>query len=74
MRTIVDLPEDLVRALDAMGRERGASRAALVLVREAVRSYLERTRRVPREAFGLWRDLGGDGIAYQEPLRDEWTA
>lgn len=72
MRTIVDLPEDLVQALDAMGRERGASRAALV--REAVSDYLDRNRRDPREAFGLWRDHREDGVAYQERLRNEWNA
>lgn len=72
MRTIVELPEDLVQALDAIGLERRASRAALV--REAVRDYLERNRRDPREAFGLWRDRDEDGIAYQVRLRDEWDA
>ncbi|HZJ08492.1 MAG TPA: ribbon-helix-helix protein, CopG family [Trueperaceae bacterium] len=71
MRTIIDLPEDLAQALDAMGRERGASRAALV--REAVRDYLDRNRRDPREAFGLWRDRTEEAIDYQERLRDEWN-
>ena len=61
-----------MQALDALGRERGASRAALV--REAVADYLARNRRDPREAFGLWRDRAEDGIAYQERLRDEWDA
>ena len=44
------------------------------LVREAVSDFLERNRRDPREAFGLWRDRGEDGIAYQERLRGEWDA
>jgi hypothetical protein len=26
-----------------------------------------------RGGFGLWKDAPGDGIAYQEEIRSEWT-
>ena len=71
MRTIVDLPDDDVKRLAALGKRGRVSRAELV--RRAVREYL--SRHAPPEtdeAFGLWKDRGEDGLAYQRRLRDEW--
>ena len=70
MRTIIDLPERHVEALDRLARERRASRAALV--REAVDLYLERQAVDGREvAFGGW-EADEDGVAMQRRLRGEW--
>jgi metal-responsive CopG/Arc/MetJ family transcriptional regulator len=70
MRTLVDIPEPELRALDELGARRSASRAKLI--REAVRDYLERNQSGDLDAaFGLWRG-GEDGLADQERLRGEW--
>ncbi len=73
MRTIIDLPEDQLRALDAWRRPLGISRAEAV--RRAVANLLEdedRAREAVDAAFGLWRDRAPDGLAEQERLRAEW--
>lgn len=72
MRTIIDLPDETVRALDELRRSTGRSRAALV--REAVERYLDlRADRDRAAAFGAWRDHGVDGLALQRQLRREWS-
>lgn len=73
MRTIIDLPDDQLHALDAWRRPRGLSRAEAV--RRAVTTLLERevqARASVEAAFGLWRDRAVDGLAEQERLRQEW--
>ncbi|MCB9666046.1 MAG: ribbon-helix-helix protein, CopG family [Alphaproteobacteria bacterium] len=73
MRTIVELPEDQLRALDAWSRARGISRAEAV--RRAVAHLLQdatQVRAAADAAFGLWRDREVDGLAEQERLRAEW--
>jgi predicted transcriptional regulator len=71
LRIAVDIPDaDLIR-LDALAKARGVSRAQLI--REAVAAYLVRQASDPIEAgFGLWKDRGEDGLAYQRRMRDEW--
>ncbi len=71
MRTLVDLPEGDVEALDRIAERRDASRAKII--RQAVREYLAKAS--PSEsdaAFGLWADRREDGLAYQRRLRSEW--
>jgi predicted DNA-binding protein len=71
MRTIVELPDDAVEALDRLRHATGRSRAALV--REAVERYLDSHEGADRAAaFGAWRDLELDGLALQRRLRSEW--
>jgi metal-responsive CopG/Arc/MetJ family transcriptional regulator len=71
MRTLVDLPEPDIRALDQLGQQRRVSRAKII--RQAVRDYLAKTRTEGVDsAFGLWRDQAVDGLEYQRKLRDEW--
>jgi len=72
MRTIIDLPEDQLEALDGICQREEISRAEAV--RQAV-SLLVRQRGASRSglAFGLWRGRGAsDGLRYQERLRREW--
>ena len=71
MRTIIDLPADQLEALDGICRREQISRA------EAIRrgvALLIRDGGNPaaRAAFGLWRERGEDGLAYQRRLRREW--
>lgn len=80
MRTIVDLPEDQVKALDSMGKKNDISRAELV--RRAVSLYLENESRSAKSNldryFGIFKDdptvfEGLDGLAWQKKMRDEWA-
>jgi len=71
MKTLVNIPEPDIRALDDIGRRRGESRAKVI--RAAVGDYLARHRPTPLDdALGLWGEGGEDGLAYQERLRAEW--
>lgn len=72
MRTIIELPDDQIEALDGICRRDGISRAEAV--RQAV-TLLMRERSASRSglAFGIWRGKDAvDGLAYQEKLRREW--
>lgn len=71
MRTIVELPEDQLRALAEICRREKISRAEAI--RRAVARYArEAAGERSREAFGLWRGRGADGLAYERRLRKEW--
>lgn len=73
MRTIIEIPDEQLRALDAWRRTRGMTRAEAV--RRAVAGLLQdedEVRRAVDSAFGLWRGRGLDGLSEQERLRAEW--
>ena len=71
MRTLVDIGEGQIRALDELAKKEKKSRAALI--RAAVEDYLAKHRPKPlRDAFGLWGHRQVDGLAYQERVRGEW--
>lgn len=71
MRTLVDIRETQIQALDELSRNQKLSRAALI--REAIDDYLSRHRREQAtDAFGLWGNHRIDGLAYQERMRSEW--
>lgn len=70
MRTLVDIPEQAVRRLDARARSEGVSRAALI--REAIDRWLgpEEVLSI-NDVFGLWADYDIDGLEFQRELRAE---
>lgn len=80
MRTIVDLPEDQVKALDSLGKTQDLSRAELV--RRAVASYLDAERKAAAtenldQYYGFLDDAPGafdglDSVDYQRKIRGEW--
>lgn len=71
MRTLVDMSEAQIDALDLIARREQRSRAALI--RTAVDDYLERHhRREVDDGFGLWGNGKVDGLDYQEKVRGEW--
>jgi predicted transcriptional regulator len=71
MRTMVDLTDAQVLALDELARKEKRSRAALI--RQAIDEYLARKpSKEDSDAFGLWGKPGVDGLAYQEKVRREW--
>ena len=71
MRTLVDLGESQIKALDELSKKEKRSRAALV--RQAIDDYLAKHRgQREGEVFGLWGNRKVDGLAYQERVRSEW--
>ena len=72
MRTIIELPEDQLEALDGICRRDEISRAEAI--RQAVALLIKRSGAGTSErAFGLWRNRPRlDGLRYQERLRREW--
>jgi predicted transcriptional regulator len=71
MRTLVDLGDSQVEALDRLARRQDRSRASLI--REAVDDYLGRhCRESEDEAFGSWGKDAAEGLAFQERARGEW--
>jgi hypothetical protein len=73
MRTIIEVPEAQLDALDALCRRENISRAEAI--RRAVAAYVGRASAAARaSAFGLWRDRGIDALAYERGLRAEWDA
>jgi metal-responsive CopG/Arc/MetJ family transcriptional regulator len=71
MRTLVDIPDESLGALEDLRARRGVSRAALI--RAAIGDYLKQNPPPdPTEAFGLWRERAVDGLEYQRRQRDEW--
>jgi metal-responsive CopG/Arc/MetJ family transcriptional regulator len=71
MRTLVDLGETQVQALDELAHKEKRSRAAVI--RQAIDEYLLRRRKHEElDAFGLWGERKVDGLVYQEQVRSEW--
>ncbi len=71
MRTIIDLPPELIEGLAVIAEKEQKSRSALI--REAVSEYL--VQRKPAEmvdAFGLWAERDVDGLEYEDQIRAEW--
>jgi predicted transcriptional regulator len=73
MRTIIEVPDEVIESLDRVGRLRKRSRAALI--REAITDYLH-NKTLPESdaAFGLWKGKDREGLEYQERLRSEWDS
>jgi metal-responsive CopG/Arc/MetJ family transcriptional regulator len=71
MRTLVDLGDTQIQALDELSKKEKQSRAALI--RRAIDDYLAKQHsKQENDAFGLWGNRKVDGLAYQEKVRREW--
>jgi metal-responsive CopG/Arc/MetJ family transcriptional regulator len=71
MRTLVDLGDTQIQALDELSKKEKQSRAALI--RQAIDDFLmKRHSGKEDDAFGLWGKRKIDGLAYQEKVRREW--
>jgi metal-responsive CopG/Arc/MetJ family transcriptional regulator len=70
MRTIVDLPKDLIDQLDQRAAGEQLSRAEVVrrLLIKAVAA--QDTKKDWSRFVGLWEDRALDGVAFQRALRD----
>jgi len=71
MRTIIDLPEQDIHALDGHCSREHISRAEAV--RRAVSGYLKKHQGDGDAAFGLWQGRQKEGLSYQDDMRDEWS-
>jgi predicted transcriptional regulator len=71
MRTLVDLSDRQVAALEELSKRERRSRAALI--RQAIEDYLAKRRsQQESDAFGLWGERKVDGLTYQKKVRSEW--
>ncbi|MEK1929276.1 MAG: CopG family transcriptional regulator [Pararhizobium sp.] len=71
MRTLIDLTEQQVQALDDIAKAEKLSHERSSAPRSTPMSYVTV---VPKNdnAFGLWGERGTDGLEYQEKVRSEW--
>jgi len=72
MRTLVDIPEDDVRWLDARARQQNKSRAA-VLRDLVAASRAEANKDWIARGAGYWKDRDdiGDAVEYQRAMRED---
>ena len=73
MRTIIEVPDEIIQSLDRVCGSEKRSRAALI--REAIIEYL-RHKSLPlaETAFGLWKSNPKDGVKYQNEIRADWDS
>jgi metal-responsive CopG/Arc/MetJ family transcriptional regulator len=72
MRTVVDIPDHIVKILDSIARVNKMSRAEII--RQSLEHDLIRLRNeLLQKSFGAWKDNPVDGLAHQRRMRDaEW--
>ncbi len=72
MRTIVEIPDELLRQVDLLARKEKISRAEAV--RRAMTEYLA-NRAAPRTdaAFGIWKSRNVNALDYEDSIRGEWN-
>lgn len=74
MRTIVDLPEADIKALDLLAKRAKLSRAELI--RRAVATFIEQeilNQAISNDIFGLYADVfTQDALEIEKNLRTEW--
>jgi predicted transcriptional regulator len=71
MRTVIDLPDEQIEPLKTLASSLNISRTELI--QRAVADYLRRFETPTDEtAFGIWKQRGEDGLAYQERMHSEW--
>jgi metal-responsive CopG/Arc/MetJ family transcriptional regulator len=71
MRTIVDIPDNILKDVDSLAEDEDISRAEAV--RRAVAEYVEKRRSARGDsAFGIWKSKRIDALAYEDELRGEW--
>lgn len=75
MRTIIDLPDEDIKALDMLAKRMKKSRAELV--RQSVAAYLEnecKAAPLTHDIYGMYDDVfTRDALAIESDLRGEWV-
>jgi len=73
MRTIIEIPEDVIESLDRLRALENRSRSAVI--REAIDGYLRKKTAPAAEcAFGLWSKRPKEGVRYQNEIRNDWDS
>ncbi len=71
LRTIIDFPDDQLKALGEICAEKKVSRAAVI--RQAVAGYIQQSKSGKGEhAFGLLKTKKINALKYEEKLRADW--
>jgi metal-responsive CopG/Arc/MetJ family transcriptional regulator len=71
MRTIVDIPPEILEEIDEIAKREKISRAEAV--RRAMTEFLQRrANRNPNAGFGIWKSKKIDALDYEDALRNEW--
>lgn len=71
MRTVIDVPDEVIETLDRLSTSKKRSRASFI--REALAKYVDELAAPNWEAaFGIWKSSQKDGVSYQNDLRKEW--
>ena len=71
MRTLIDIPENLLAEIDSLAKREKISRAEAV--RRAMAEYVaKRSISKPDAGFGIWKSKRIDALDYEDSLRGEW--
>ncbi len=71
MKTLVEIEDADIEALDVLAERSKQSRSALI--RKAIADFLAvANANAKDEGFGLWGKRRVDGLAYQKKVRSEW--
>lgn len=70
MRTLVDIPDRQIEELAAICELKHVSRAEVI--RQAIAVYIQQNKPAAADAFGIWKNMNVDGLAYQKKMRSEW--
>ena len=71
MRTLIDIPENLLAEIDSLAKRERISRAEAV--RRAMAEYVaKRSASKADAAFGIWKSKPVDALDYEDSLRGEW--
>jgi metal-responsive CopG/Arc/MetJ family transcriptional regulator len=71
MRTIIDVPKEVLDRLADIAARHNMARAEVI--RRALVGYLEQHPPAGEDhAFGLWKKRPIDGLAYEDELRNDW--
>jgi metal-responsive CopG/Arc/MetJ family transcriptional regulator len=72
MRTIIEIPDNLLKEVEALAEREQISRAEAI--RRAMAEYLvKRSTSRPDAAFGIWKSKHIDALDYEDSLRGEWN-
>jgi predicted DNA-binding protein len=73
MRTVIDVPDEVIETLDRLSSSKRRSRASVI--REALAKYVDELP-MPnlQAAFGIWNKRNKDGVSYQADIRKEWDS
>jgi len=70
MKTLIEIPENQVQSLSGLCKRFNISRAEAI--RRAIDLFVQKNQSQTADVFGIWKDKNGDGLNYQNQLRDEW--